>query len=543
MVMTAFRSLFIFFFLWSSAISAATLQVTVSKNRVVKNEVFQLRVVLDQKAESDDIDFSLLSDDFYLGRPSFGSSLNIINGNRSTRSEWNLSLAASRIGTAVIPAFEIGGARSEPIEITVLADQNPPQVSDLIEIQSTLSKETLYPGESATLRTRLIVKANPRRLQNPQVIAPQAQGLTLSPLGEPNQYQSVIDGLEVTLVDQDYRVTATTPGAQTLHSIGFRGSIVYGSDRDGSTRLIDASTAAKGYAITVLDKPSDYQGTWLPASELTLRQQWQTSQGALSDATNRLELGDSITRTLTLEVTGISAEQLPSLSITYPSSVRQYAEKPQVSEPQPGVVRMELKQVLIPQLTGEITLPEVIVDWWDTTTQTQRQTIVDGLTLSIKPAVTSHASTAPSITAAAPVETAPPNATIERGFWPLLSALLALGWLITLGLWWRTKRALHTLTTEQQNREPTLNSTGSLIEALRQQDYVQANRLAAIWLDEVSMSEELRASIHAELEAMNRSQFSPKISAWSSSTLIALVKKANKRNNSGKPKGSPLAKL
>ena len=49
---------------------------SVSKNKVVKNEVFQLRIVSDQKASADDIDFSVLSNDFFLGQPSFGSSRN-----------------------------------------------------------------------------------------------------------------------------------------------------------------------------------------------------------------------------------------------------------------------------------------------------------------------------------------------------------------------------------------------------------------------------------------------------------------------------------
>ena len=65
---------------------AANIQVTVNKTKVVKNEVFQLRVVLDEKVSSDDIDFSPLEKDFYLGRPSFGTSINIINGSHSSRS-------------------------------------------------------------------------------------------------------------------------------------------------------------------------------------------------------------------------------------------------------------------------------------------------------------------------------------------------------------------------------------------------------------------------------------------------------------------------
>ena len=134
-------------FVASSTAFATTIQATVSKNKVVKNEVFQLKVVVDQKVSSDDIDFSVLEKDFYLGRPSFGTSINIINGKRTSHSEWNISIAAQRIGISTIPAFTVDGASSQPIAIQVGVDNEQPNVSDLVEVQSHLNKTQLYPNE------------------------------------------------------------------------------------------------------------------------------------------------------------------------------------------------------------------------------------------------------------------------------------------------------------------------------------------------------------------------------------------------------------
>ncbi|MEF1292139.1 protein BatD, partial [Vibrio sp. M260118] len=55
---------------------ATSVVATVSKNSVVKNEVFQLRIVVDKKVSSNALDFSALEKDFFMGRPSFGSSVN-----------------------------------------------------------------------------------------------------------------------------------------------------------------------------------------------------------------------------------------------------------------------------------------------------------------------------------------------------------------------------------------------------------------------------------------------------------------------------------
>ena len=176
--------------------------------------------------------------DFYVSRPSFGSSVNIINGNRTTRSEWNLTLAAQSLGIVSIPSFTVDGTSSKSIEIRVTADQNEPQMSELVEVHNQLGKETLYPNQSTTLKTRLIIKADPRRLQNPKIAAPSVQGLSLEAIGEPNQYQSVLDGVEVTVVDQNYRVTADQPGDYVITGIGFKGSLVYSDKKTGATKLM-----------------------------------------------------------------------------------------------------------------------------------------------------------------------------------------------------------------------------------------------------------------------------------------------------------------
>ncbi|MEI8673745.1 BatD family protein [Vibrio sp. SA48] len=261
---------------------ATTLFASVSKNKVVKNEVFQLRVVADEKASSDAIDFSVLENDFFLGRPSFGTSMNIINGDSSTRSEWNVSLAANKLGIITIPSFTLNGAKTQPISIQVAADTQEPEQSDLVEMQSHLERKELYPNESTYLNARLIIKADPRRLQNPQIAAPSAQGVELKPAGEANQYQSVLDGIEVTVVDQKFQVTAKESGSFTVSGPAFKGGLVYGSNQTGNTRLIQLDVPAKTFPLTVLPKPETYQGTWLPTSQLTLEQTWRDASSKVT---------------------------------------------------------------------------------------------------------------------------------------------------------------------------------------------------------------------------------------------------------------------
>lgn len=526
----------------SPAAMAANVWATVSKNKVVKNEVFQLRVVVDEKVSSDDIDFSALEKDFYVGRPSFGSSINIVNGNRSTRSEWNLTLAAQTIGVAKIPAFTVNGASSKPIAIQVTMDSDEPKVSDLVELRSSLDKTTLYPNESASLRTRLIIKADPRRLQSPNVVPPRVDGLTLAQIGEPNQYQSVLDGVEVTVLDQNYRVTADQPGEYKLTSAAFKGSVVYGNDRTGTTKLISVDTPAKTFDIKVEEKPAGYTGVWLPTSQLKLTQTWTSASGEniAPSSTHKAKVGDSITREVTLDIEGLSSDRFPNLKIAYPQGIRVYEEKPQFTQLDNGFTRMTLKQVLIPQQTGNIDLSQVNLNWWDSQNKQQKTAHLDGLTLDVSPGESLNIPVpASQYTAPAEVKTVTVS---DPGFWPYLTGLFAFLWLVTTVLWLR-KRTPTPSSNDNEVKAP-LKSSDRLIAALKSGDHFKAQHCASEWLKEAQIRDQsLIAEIQNELDEMQKSHFSQQETGWNVSKLLKLIKKVDKMPRAkGKPEET-LAKL
>ncbi|WP_287232026.1 MULTISPECIES: BatD family protein [Vibrio] len=521
---------------------ATNVWASVSKNKVVKNEVFQLRVVVDEKVSSDDIDFSGLDKDFYVGRPSFGSSINIVNGNRSTRSEWNLTLAAQTLGVAKIPAFTINGASSKPIAIQVTMDRDEPKVSDLVELRSSLDKTTLYPNESASLQTRLIIKADPRRLQNPNVVPPRVDGLTLTQIGEPNQYQSVLGGVEVTVLDQNYLITADQPGEYTLTSAAFKGSVVYGNDRTGTTKLISVDTPAKTFDIKVEDKPAGYTGVWLPTSELNLAQTWTSADGEniASSSTPQAKVGDSITRELTLDIKGLSSDRFPNLKITYPQGIRVYEEKPQFTQLDNGFTRMTLKQVLIPQQTGKVDLPEVNLNWWDSQNKQQKTARLDGLSLDVSPGESLNIPVPASpYTAPADVKTVTVS---DPGIWPYLTGLFALLWAVTTVLW-LTKRP-QTIESDNKQINVPLKSSDALIAALQAGDHFKAQHSASKWLTEAQINDpSLVNEIQNELDEMQKCHFSQQETGWNAAKLLKLINKVDKMPRAtGKPE-ERLAKL
>ena len=527
--------------LFSPISMAANIWATVSKNKVVKNEVFQLRVVVDEKMSSDDIDFSLLEQDFYVSRPSFGSSINIVNGRRSVRSEWNITLAAQKLGLANIPAFTINGKSSKPIAIQITQDLDEPKVSDLVELRTTLDKTQLYPNESASLQIRLIIKTDPRRLQNPKVLPPEVNGLTLSQIGEPNQYQSVLSGVEVTVLDQSYRVTADNPGSYTLRSAAFKGTVIYGNDRIGTTKLISVDTPAETFNIQVESKPEDYTGVWLPTSMLSLKQTWTAANGEkiATKSGHQTKVGDSITREITLDIEGLPQERIPKLNINYPTNIRVYSEKPQFSQLDNGITRMTLKQVLIPKKTGNIQLPSFDLGWWDSQNKKPNTAYLDSLSLTVEPGENLNTSI-PIPQYSAPTETKTITVT-DSGFWPYLTALFAVLWLISSGLLLRNKA----LKIEpKDNQKIDSNLTTLLITALKSGDHFKAQHCASQWLKQINIDDQnLLKDIKYELEQMQKSYFSSQETGWNAVNLLKLIKKVDKMPRSNNKPEEELAKL
>ncbi|MFA0087728.1 BatD family protein [Vibrio sp. 10N.261.51.F12] len=500
---------------------ALTVTASVNKTKVSKDEVIQLRVVADEKLDGSKVSFDSLSHDFYTGRANFSSSVNILNGSRTDSSVWTIAIAPQRIGKIVIPSFDVNGAKTTPITLDVTIDEQTPTTDDMIEVRTQIGKQVLYPKESTILDARIIVKVDPRLLQNPDLIQPTAQGVTLKALGEPKQYQAVLDGIDVLIIDQQYRVTAESAGTFTIQAPTLSGGVLYGNNRSGTTKILTLNHKAPALALTVQPIPADYQGVWLPSAKLTLAQSWQRSDGsAVSSNDADIDTGDSLTRTVTLNAMGVTSNQLPNLSIENPDGFRVYPEKPTFNDNDDGSVTMTIKQVLIAKKEGQYPLPAIAVDWWNTTTNKKDQSALSGLLVTV------HQSDEPSVGFKA-LNSTPTTTVSDSGFWPYLTGLFACLWLVSSVMWYRARRN----SAKSQSASETPKNTDSkprLLEAINRRDAIAAQSAFHLWVKESkNLSPDTVNSIQSELSAMSRAEFMGNESSWDSTAVITLISKAS----------------
>ncbi|MGF1911703.1 BatD family protein [Vibrio kasasachensis] len=528
----------IFCWLFSMPSYAANLIATVSTNQVTKAEVFQLRIIFDDKVDSDSLDLSVLETSFFLGQPSFGTSLNYVNGKRSSSSEWTIALKAKSLGTTTIPSFNVEGASSNPISIHVSQDTDLPNQDELAEIQSQLGKDTLYPNESTQLKTRLVIKANARRLQNVQIFPPKSASFTVEELGQANQYQSVINGIEATIVDQTFTITAKQAGIHTLSSLGFDATFVFGNNRTGTTKLLPVQINPEQFEITVNEQPQGSGGQWLPTQNLVLTQQWIDAQDnniVENDQQIIVAVGDSITRELTLIVQGLKPEHFPTLASNYPESVRQYAEKPQFTSLKDGSTQMTIKQVLIAQHAGEVVLPSIDVEWFDTQSTSFRNSQAQGIKLKIERS--NEVLNAPLSVPENPIAI---DTNDVSNHWLYLTVLFATLWLITLG--WHIKTR-NTTFKGGSNQGKIDGEVKQILEALSASDNAKTQHLTGQWLAKNrNKNEQLAQEIESELKLMASAQYSNLNVDWNSKKLIHYIKKLNNFRSSNES-SAKLSKL
>ncbi|MGR5409774.1 BatD family protein [Vibrio sp. PNB22_8_1] len=523
--------------LTSFSVFAQSLQASVNKTQVAKNEVINLRIMADTELGSGAIDFNVLKKDFFLGQPRYGRSSNNINGHTSVQTEWSISIAPMKEGVVTIPSFTVDGMKTDPIKLHVTKNQAEPNLNDLFNFDMSVDNHTLYPQQSATLRMQLVIKVDPRRLDNPQIVPPSIDGMKLEPASDMKQGQRVIDGLEVTIVEQAFRITAEQPGTYMLNGPKLTGSYFYGDSLTGSTQIMPINTKAEQMPITVKPIPKDFKGNWLPASALEMTQNWQGEQGnPLSEnAVSTVKQGSSITRTIRIRARGTQAEYLPRAGIVYPSTIRVYSEQPQFETARDGTVTMTVKQVLIPTEPGELTLPSYTVNWWDSNRDQTRQADISALKLNVEKSDSGLITLPESALPAQPATTSEPaTQSGVESIWQTLSFVFGVLWLVSSAIalrLWKTRAEPRVEKTTNTNNSSSLQELEYII---KQGDCAKIERAVNDYLNTHHFNNESEAvkAVKEELNLMNQSRFSATQQEWMANNLIAKIKQLAKEKKS-----------
>lgn len=462
---------------------AGELTAEPDRNRLYEGEVLTLTVKGSTKIDinlSNLFDFdlsSLPSPDIEQVEPDFDIlarnqrySIRTVNGDMVGEITWTYQLAPKATGKLTIPALTFKNSVSKPVTIEVVDGTPPDQSGNNRDsfIELTTDKAEVYVQEQLILTVRLFFRGN---LIRGELSDPQHPNAIIETLGKQREFATERDGVRYRVVERRYALFPQKPGVLNLPPIRFEGQA---RNTDGSLRFLRDS--ADLFEVPIQEVPEEYSGkTWLPATSLTLAE-------AGMPATLNLTTGDNLTRTLSLQATGLPSEALPPLPDSVPDGLRSYPEEPQRNASVgPDGITSTLTQTraLVPVEAGKLTLPAVRIPWWDTESDSEKVAVIPAQTLNVTAsegaiapigAPTDGQSTPPATGNKEALSTNPEPA--DSRFWQWVSLAMAGIWILTMLAWWRTRRMTagesnHSVSTESKTEQETF---GHLLNAARDGD-------------------------------------------------------------------------
>ncbi|WP_144822220.1 BatD family protein [Marinobacter piscensis] len=365
-------------------------------------------------------------------------NIRTVNGDMVAEVTWTYQLAPRSTGELTIPALSFQDARSQPLTVSVMEGTPPGNTGSSRDsfIELTADKAEVYVQEQLILTVRLFFQGN---LIRGELSEPQHPDAVIEPLGKQREFTRNRDGVRYRVVERRYAVYPQKPRPLNLPAIRFEGQA---RNADGSLKFLRDSATL--FEVPVKDIPAEFSGsTWLPTTGLSL------AETGIPDNLD-LQAGHSLTRTLSLQASGLPAETLPPLPEAVPDGLRIYPEQPKrdTSIGPDGITStLTHTRALVPVEPGELTLPAIRIPWWDTESDSEKVAVIPAKTLTVAPAegVETPAETAED-SKTPPPEIVRPEASTQtqkasdNRTWQWISLALAGAWALTLLAWWRTGR-------------------------------------------------------------------------------------------------------
>jgi hypothetical protein len=416
---------------------AAELVASVDRSRLNSGETVELTLETSDVTQFGKPDLSPLEPLFEVRGTRQVNQLNTLNGNTQATTRWIITLLPRQNGSVVIPSLQLGDVQSQPITVQVIESETQDSSNTLapVFIEASLDQNSVYVQAQAILTLRIYHSVS---LYDDSSLTPlQIPDARIEQLGESRTYEKVINGLRHGVIEMRYAIYPQHSGELTIAAQMFSATLVDAQPSQDATsqgpkpgKLMRVKSAE--IPLTVKAKPGTYPADvpWLPARSLSLSESW-------SPEPDHAQVGDSLTRSLTVNAEGLASSQLPPLPATEINGLRRYPDQPVLGNQssERGLIgSREDREALVPTRSGAIDLPSVEVVWWNT--------FEDHLEHSQLPARTLQVASNPSLIVDSPAGSPQLMSGANNEalwWWKLSTVILACTTLLGFGLWWRAR--------------------------------------------------------------------------------------------------------
>lgn len=477
----------------------ADVTATLDRDRIVQGETVTLSIQTNNPQQNLDPNLDELQTDFILLDRRSETQMSIVNGQQSAVMRLLLTLEPKRTGELQIPALKLGDQSTRPMSLFV---EEPPEVPEgemppvFIEIEIDPRDGPYYVHAQMRLTVRVFYLAN---LTEAAITPPEPPNASVRLLDEV-PFQAERGDVRYRVLERHYAIFPERSGPLVIPEMTLTGRLVERrSDRlwQPSVRGRRIQASSDPVELEVMPRPASFTGdNWLPARQLQATQ--------TISASDRPTVGEPVTRTIILDAIGLEENMLTEATWPEIQGARIYPDQPQGITRDDGrwvLGHKEFRYAVVPEEVGELVLPELKIQWWDTVNNRQQTAILPEKRLNISPSAMQLDE--PATVAGTPGLTGldsqdamgNPGSHGMNSMWQWLTLLFAALWLLTLVAFLRRRSpGAQAVTTVGQTSEAESALLKRLQLACEQADAGEARKALSRWLKRYG-PEPLRGSI------------------------------------------------
>ena len=463
MVKTLFQILgFLVLMVPGLVMAQKTLSAGVDRTLVEIGDIIQLTVTANFQTTSDGPNFETLKPQFEVLGKQASSQLRVINGQFTGTTQWDAQILATQKGELTIPAFEVEGIVSKPIQIQV-SEASQPQADYKISFLEA-EVDTLQPYvQSQVIFTLRYYHLG--QLIRGNIEPPSFNGALSERLRNQQSFERRVNGRIYRVYEWVYAIFPQTSGELVIPPQVFDGTLLH----NRQLRLVEEKSETLRLQVRSIPQSYPKNAVWLPAKSLNLKQEWTQEV--------HLQVGDTIGRRIHLDAVGLKSSQLPSLEWPVHDDYRLYKDPAALNDhlAESGLSSSKVQDfMMVMQKPGEIEFKSIEIPWWNTQTDQLEWAKLDSHSYQIEPnpALVMDYQTEPH-----QHDTHSSNTGFNLWFWT--TWLFVALWLISLILLFNKKRTRINFGAEPAKDDP---STDSGLAALFQNDDKQLYIELQQWL-------------------------------------------------------------
>ncbi len=420
-------------------------------------------------------DFSVLEKDFRIAGRSSNSQIGFDNGRQRRSTLWALALEPLHEGIIGIPPFALPGGSTEPLTLTVRPAPTAAttQAGDDVFIEVEMEPASAYVQQQVRYSIRLYYAVN---LLEGQIDEPQVANAEVRRIGNDAQSSRMLANRRYVVVERRYLITPQQSGTLKVPGPRFKGRIA----RPGSFGSIfdpGSSVTVRGaeQVLEVRASPQNASQPWMPARQVQYRDDAQ----ALPP---QLRVGEPVTLSAELVALGLTAEQLPELTLPALDGAQVYPdqESAQTADANNATqATRSRKFAIVPNRPGTLELPERAVTWWNVDSDKPERAVLPARSFTVV-AATEAGTASGAAQPSQPGEESAAAGAAAPSLWRIAALGFALLWLLTLLAWRLAPRPAAPASPQEEDNAPPSVRPGpwrnDFLVALAREDLPAARR-------------------------------------------------------------------